>query len=264
MNILKSFIAAIFGSLLIVSPAFALSVSAAVSANAQTGSTTVSANVQTKITTAKNRGDQEIARRINTLTQLNADVQAMVKVSASEKTAIATEVQTEISNLTSLKAKIDADTTVATLRTDIQSITQEYRIYLLVIPQGRIEVAADKIQTISSNYASLSTTLQGRISQAPSGTDTTQASAWLSDMNAKVADANTQAEAAVSLVANLQPDQGNAGVEASNKTALQNARADIKIALADLKTARQDAGNIIKAVESWKVSASASSTTSVQ
>ena len=68
----------------------------------------------------------------------------MVKVSANEKTAIANEVQTEISNLTALNTKIQADTDLTTLKTDIQSITEDYRIFMLVIPQGRIEVAADK------------------------------------------------------------------------------------------------------------------------
>ena len=84
-------------------------------------------------------------------------------------------------------------------------------------------------------------------------------------MNTQVANANTaSSKPRVSLVANLQPDQGNATVEASNTSALKSAAADIKTALADLKAARQDAGNIVKAIESWQVSASASSTTSTQ
>lgn len=266
MTTIQKSAAVFLGTLLAASPAFALSTAVNVSVNANAGSTTISASTQAKITTAKSRANQEITRRISILTQLNTNVQAMVKVSASEKSAIAVEVQGEISSLTSLGAKIQADTAIADLRTDITSITQDYRIFMLVVPQGRIEIAADKIQTVTSTYAALSAKLQARISAAPVGTDTTQVNAWLSDMNAKVADANAQAQAAVSLIANLQPDQGSATVEASNKTALQSARADIKTALADLKTARSDAGSIVKAVESWKVStsASASSTTSTQ
>lgn len=264
MNTIKTSAAVFLGALLVASPALALSVGAGVTVNASVGSTTVSANLQARIATAKNHADQEITRRINALTDLNAKVGAMTKVSAGEKTAVSNAVETEISNLTSLKAKIDADTDVTTLKTDIKSITQDYRIYMLVIPQGRIEVAADKIGTVVSDYTTFAGTLQTRISGAPAGTDTTQVNAWLSDMNSKVADANAQAQAAVSLVANLQPDQGNASVAASNKTALQSARNDIKTALADLKAARQDAGSIVKAIESWKTSASASSTVSTQ
>jgi hypothetical protein len=275
MNITKTTSASIIaGTLLLAVPVFAessyapVSVSAGITANADVGSTTVGvkaqANAQARLTDAKNRADQEITRRMTALTDLNTAVQAMVHVSATEKTSISTEVQTEISSLTSLKSTIDAETVLANLKTDIQSITKDYRIFMLVIPQGRIEVAADKVQTVAAIYTTFATKLQTRISDAPSGTDTTQATQWLSDMNAKITDANAQAQAAVSLVASLQPDQGSATVAASNETALKSARADIKSALADLKTARQDAGSIVKAIESWHVSASASSTTSTQ
>ncbi len=266
MNKTMTFAAALVASLLLAVPALALSVSAAASANVTAGSTTVSAATQTRITTAKGRANQEVARRISILTRLNTQVQAMVKVSDSEKSAIASEVQAEVSNLNALNAKIQADTDIPTLKADIKSIVIDYRIFMLVVPQGKIMVASDKVQTLVSTYTAFSAKLQTRISQAPSGTDTAQVNAWLSDMNTKVADANTQAQAAVSLVANLQPDQGNATVQASNKAALQGARADLKAALADLKTARKDAGSIVKAVESWKVSTSvsASSTTGRQ
>jgi len=263
MNITKP-AAAFVGTLLIASPAFALDLSVGASASASAGSTTVSAKADAKIGTAKGRADQEVTRRTNSLTDLNTKVQAMTKVSATEKTNVSNLVQAEISSLTALKAKIDADTDLATLKTDIKTITEDYRIYMLVLPQGRMEVAADKIETVTSTYTALAAKLQARVSQAPSGTDTTQVNASLSDMNAKISDANAKAQAAVTFVANLQPDQGNATVAASNKTALQNARADIKAALADLKTARQDAGSIVKAIESWKVSASASSTVKAQ
>lgn len=245
-------------------PAFALQIATTIGATVSAGSSTVSASAAAKITTAKSRANQEITRRIGILNDLSTKVQAMVKVSADEKSAIANEVQAEISSLTSLNAKIQADTDAPTLKTDVQSIAIDYRIFMLIIPQGRIEVASDRIQTIAANYTTLSGTLQTRISQAPAGTDTTKVNAWLSDMNTQVANANAQAQAAVSLVANLQPDQGNAAVETSNKTALKNAAGDSKTALADLKTARQDAGSIVKTVESWKTSANASSSASVQ
>src|SRR5580698_7961769 len=186
-----AYIAAVsIGAMLAAAPAFALTATMDAGATASVGSTTVSAKAsaatQTKITNAISRADQNITRRITILTQLNTDVQAMVKVSDTEKTAISSEVQTEITNLTSLKATIDAETTLTALKTDIQSITQDYRIFMLVIPQGRIEVAADKIQTIVDSYTTFAATLQTRISAAPAGTDTTQVNAWLSDMNSKV------------------------------------------------------------------------------
>ena len=59
-----------------------------------------------------------------------------------------TNIQTQITALNALKAKIDADTDAAILKTDIQSIAQAYRIFMLIIPQGNIAAAADRQATI--------------------------------------------------------------------------------------------------------------------
>ncbi len=260
-------IAAAALALLTAAPAFAQSLTATVSANVSLSASTtraakVAAALQTRITTGKNRADQEITRRIGILNDLNVRVQVMAKVSASEKASISGEVSTEVSNLTTLQAKIDADTDIPTLQADIKSITAEYRIFMLVIPQGRIEVAADKIGTVADTFTAFSAKLQTRISTAQAaGRDVTALNTSLSDMNAKIADANIQSSAAVSEVASLMPDNGNTTIAASNTAALKDARTKIQAALADLKTARQDAGSIVKGLEA--LDASATTTTSV-
>ena len=88
---------------------------------------------------------------------------------------------------------------------------------------------------------------------------TTSVSA-LADMNAKIADANVQAQAAVTETASLQPDNGNATVMASNTATLKDARTKIQTAQQDLVKARQDAGVIVKALIAANVGASASTT----
>jgi hypothetical protein len=244
-----------------------LFVLAAVPAFAQTLGATVSASgnvpAAERIATGRSRADQEITRRVTALTDLNTKIQAMVKVSASEKSSIANTMQSEISNLTTLKAKVDADTDLTSLKADIKSITASYRIFVLVIPQGRIEVAADKIQTTADSYTSFAVKLQTRISDAQTaGKDVAAVSASLSDMNAKIADSNVQAQAAISLVATLQPDQGVQATMQSNTAALKSARTKIQGALADLKAARQDAGSVVKALQGMDVSATATTTSS--
>lgn len=254
-------------SLLSITPALAQTVNGSVNATVQSSpaSVSVSANVSAKITTAKQKADQEIQRRIQKLTDLSTKVQGMAKVSAEAKASLASAVQSQISELTSLQVKIDADTDTATLKTDIQSIAKSYRIFMLVIPQAMIEVASDKIQTATAQFTSLSTKLQGRIAAGQAaGKDTTSVSASLTDMNAKIADANVQAAAAVSHVQGLQPDNGDKTVMAANDAALKQSRADLKIAQSDLEAARQDAKSIVQTVQSWKLGASASSTVSTQ
>lgn len=229
-------------------------------------STTRAQAVATREAAAKTRSDNEIDARITNLTQLQTRVNAMVKVSSDDKSSLSTTIQTEITNLTNLKAQIDADTGTTTLKTDMQSITQAYRIYALVIPQGQIAAAADRIGTITANFTTIGTKLETRISALPAGTDTSAMTSSLADFTAKLADANVQAQAAVTETATLQPDNGDATILASNTAALKDARTKIQAAQKDLQGAQQDAQTIVNAIKQITPSATvtASSTTSTQ
>src|SRR3989344_1424964 len=252
--------------LLNTSVAFAqVDVSAAAGASVNAGGANANANVdaalQARITKAKDRANQEIQRRTDMLNELNTRVQAMVHVSADEKMAVSTLVTTQISALADLKAKIDGETDIAELKVDIQSIAQSYRIFMLVMPRARIDVAADKVNTAVTALTALSAKLQTRISGA-TGTSTT-ATAALTDMNAKTADAKVQADAAVALVAGLQPDNGDKTVQTANNAALKDARAKIQAALKDLQAAKQDAHTVVKWLHEVGASANASASSSV-
>jgi hypothetical protein len=203
----------------------------------------------------QSRGNGEIAARITSLNNLLSRINAMQKVSASTKTSLAATIQTEISALTTLEAAIDADNSTTTLKTNVQSITQAYRIYALVIPQAEIAATSDRVLDIASALDTVAAKIQ-----AQAGGNAAAASA-LADLALKTADATTQANAAVSATASLQPDQGDATVAASNKAALESARTDLQTAAQDLKAADQDAKTAAKAI---KGSASVSASTTTQ
>jgi len=246
------------------SVAFAqVDVSAAAGASVQAAGTNVQvdAALQARITKAKDRADQEIQRRTDMLNELNTRVQAMAHVSADEKTAISTLVTSQISALADQKTKIDGETDIAELKVDIQSIAQSYRIFMLVMPRARIDVAADKINTAVTALTALSAKLQTRISSATG--DSTAATAALTDMNAKAADAKVQADAAVALVAALQPDNGDKTVQTANAAALKDARAKIQAAIKGLHAAKQDAHTVVKWLHEVGASANASASSSV-
>ncbi|MDE2188751.1 MAG: hypothetical protein KGJ35_03435, partial [Patescibacteria group bacterium] len=210
-------------------------------------------------TNAKNRGDTEIANRIDSLNKLLSRINAMVKVSESTKSNLSTSINTLVSNLTTLKATIDADTSTTSLKTDMQSIVNAYRIYMLVIPQANIAAASDRVLTIAGEL----NTIAAKIQAANTANNSVAVSA-LADLSAKTADATTQANAAVSETASLQPDNGNKTVAAANTAALKDARTKIQTAVKDLETARKDAGTAVKAIRgSVKASATVSASTSV-
>ena len=250
----------------ILLPAAAFAETASVSAGVTATPITTSVKVSTKPAVSLNtiiaRADAEITRRITNLNSLSARIGQMKNVSASEKTSLQTGITTQISTLTSLKATIDADTVLATLKTDVQSITKDYRIYMLVLTQGRIAASVDRVQTLVADMQTLEPKLEARITAAQTaGKNVTGAQSAYTDMQAKVSDASTQASAALSETVNLTPDQGNATVEASNTAAIKDAAAKIKTATADLKAARADITTILKVVKGTGVTAS--STTSI-
>ena len=214
------------------------------------------------------RSDTAISARIDALNKRLARINAMQKVSDAEKASATAEVQTQISDLTALKVKIDADTDGATARADAKTITGDYRIYALIIPQMSIIASADRISTLVGIATTLQTKLQTRITDAQNaGKNVTALQAAMTDMTAKLSDATTQGQNANTGVASLSPDQGNATVAASNKTALVASHADIMAGVTDLQAARKDIATIVaglKALGTIKASSSTSATTTVQ
>jgi len=250
------------------SPALAArpNLGASVSLGASASSTETRAQIKANImgereAKAKARGDKEIDRRISILTDLNAQVASMTKVSDAVKASIDAMVKSQISALTSLKASIDAETSTTTLKSDLQSITQGYRIFMLVVPQAHIAIAADKIHTTIDTITALSTKLSARLSEVSrTGADVSALQTALSDAASKLADAGTQADAAVSMTANLKPDNGDTAVAASNRTALKDARAKLQSAMKDLQAARADLKTVINGIKKINASTSAAST----
>lgn len=225
--------------------------------------TNASLDVHVKLdNAARTKADAQINARIAALHLLKTRIGEMKRVSTSQKSSLIATLDTSITDMETLKAKIDADTDGATLKTDIQSITKSYRIYVLVMPQGRITAAGDRVLNIAAEMTDLSAKLQARIDAVPAGTDTTAWKTALADYNSKVLDATAQANAAIAEVAVLKPDNGDQMVFQANNKALQDARSKIKLAMKDLKTARQDAGTIVKALGKVKVQTSTSTSTS--
>lgn len=240
-------------------------VEAAIQSSAQ--GTTVKETVKAKVATDRiaaiiARSDKQIEERISALNDVNTKVQALKHVSSSEKASIASIVQTNISGLTALKAKIDADTDLATLQADEKSILGSYRIYALVIPQGMILVSADRVVTIADMLTTVSSKLALRITEAQTaGKDVTSLNTTLADLNAKIALAKTEAATAQSSVSGLTPDQGDKARAEANHKALVDARTHIKAATEAIKAARKDIDIITKGLKAFHLKATSTPVT---
>ncbi len=192
------------------------------------------------------KSDTEITKRIDSLNKTLEKVTGMKNVSASEKSSATSDIQAEITKLTTLKSKIDSDTDLATIKTDMASIVSGSRIYMLVIPRINILASADKINTIATMLETISVKLQTRIDEAKaSSTDVTALQTSLGNITTKIASARQEALTAQATVGALVPDNGDKTVLDSNNTKLKSARASVKAGNQDLKDARKSAKSII-------------------
>jgi hypothetical protein len=188
-------------------------------------------------------GDCEINRRFTTLTALGSKVSGSKVLTSSDAAALQSEITSTTSGLTGLKAAIDAETNTATLKADIVKIAANYRVYLLVVRQVNLVNGADAVAAAQARFATVDTTLTARIAAAKAaGKDTTAAQTALDAMNASVSAATGLARPLPSALLALTPaqyDAGTGGPAMDNaRTALSQARADLKSAVASAKACR--------------------------
>ena len=206
-------------------------------------------STEVRIDMRRQQGDQLVNQRITSLNTLLNNIQKMVHLSDSDRNSVEASINADISKLNYLKIKIDADTSTTSLKDDLSSITKAYRVYVLAEPQVRITTASDRILSIINSLSTISAKVNARLASSTQASSTDPAiQGALADFNAQITDAAAQAHAAITEVAGLQPDNGDATIAASNKAALQDARAKILAAEKDLKTAQSDIRTIVQKI----------------
>jgi chromosome segregation ATPase len=191
----------------------------------------------------KEKAEKAIERRIERLEKLIDRIGEMKKLSASDKASLTSEVQAEIDSLKALLAKIQADTDLETLRTDVKSIVDSHRIFALFIPKIQIIGAADRMLNIADQMSSQAARLEIKINEAEAnGNDVVELESLLSDMKTNIEEAKTQANGAISAVDNLEPEDFD---KDETLDTLKDARQMVVDALHNLNEARQDARKII-------------------
>ncbi|MCX6793727.1 MAG: hypothetical protein NTY06_01335, partial [Candidatus Gottesmanbacteria bacterium] len=215
----------------------------AVMAQAPSGvSTKAAVRQDAAISRLKTRADAEITRRITAFNLLLTKINAMKRLTPDQKMTFTNGIQGQMTSLNALKTKIDADTDITTLRTDVQSIVKAYRIFALYMPQVNIMAHADRILALIDEMNAISAKLQTRIDEAKTaGKDTSSMQSLMTDRAAKLKDAATQANNAIVAVVALTPDgyPGNKTTMQSAQKMLQTARQDLVNALQDMQQIRQ-------------------------
>jgi len=233
-------LSAIIGSLgLAVMPASALEA-------AKTGDAgKTSTGDQAKIQLIINRGNSEITRRLSSLNELSGKIGSESKLTDSDKASLSSEVNDEISGLTALKTKLDADTTVSDAKTDAQSIINDYRVYALIAPKANLIKTADDQQVAEGKLTDLAAKLQTRVTAAKAaGKNVTALQNGLTTMTNQISAAQTISANIESSVINLQPSDYN-----SNHEVLGGDRTQLKTAQTDIQNAVKAASTIISGLK---------------
>lgn len=226
-------------------PAVTTTASTGVTASTNSAGNTTTSGTGARFTANQQKADAAITGRISALNALSARLTQMKNLSSSEVSSLQTTLSAQVTAMNTLEAQINSDTTGATLKADASTIAKDYRIYMLILPQGRIAAASDRIDTIVGLMQGIAPKLEARITAA--GNPSAAVSAY-TDMNTQITNADTAASVALNETVTLQPDQGVTSVEASNDAALQDAKSKIQTAVTDLKAARTDINTIITAV----------------
>jgi chromosome segregation ATPase len=198
-----------------------------------------------RISNLKTRGTAEITRRITNLTGTLTSLNASTKLTSSDKASLVSQVNTEITGLTSLKSKLAADTTLAECEADVQSIVSDYRVYALLLPKVRMVTVADRFTAVEAELATVQVTLQAAVdAQKAAGKDTATLQTSLDDMQTKITAAQNLTQSIVPELLALQPSDYN-----TDHTILEAYRMSMTTALADLQAAQADAKTVASVVQ---------------
>jgi len=192
------------------------------------------------------RGGQEISRRLSYLNNLLTQINNATHLTASDKTALTSEINNEIASLTALQSTLASQTSLSSAKTNVQSMITEYRVFSLVIPKVRMIIYADNQQNNEAKLSTLSGKLETRIAAAKTaGTDVTSLQTKLDDMKSKISAAQALSSSVETGLLGITPDQYNA-----NKSILAPYHADLGTAHADNQVAYNDAKSIIEGLGS--------------
>lgn len=133
------------------------------------------------------RADTLIDIRINDLNSLITRIQNDTRLTEGEKQDFIKSVQDTISNLTTLKSKIDADSNLDTALTDIRQIYSSYRVYEIFVPKTHMLLILNNLQEVAVKLKNTVSRLQNLIATLESqGKDVTILNGLVTDINSQL------------------------------------------------------------------------------
>lgn len=194
-----------------------------------------------RITNLKAAAAKMVNTRLADIDRLINKINGLSVITGSDKTALVAILGNAKSGLETLSTKIQADTDLATLKTDIKSIFTGYKIYEVVNPKVSGLIVADRISALITKLEATATKLSSLVTTVKdSGKDTTQMASLFSDYQTQVTAAQSQIAAAKTSFTAMDVTDPTAA-----RSDFEAGKADLKNAMTDLQNARKDLQQII-------------------
>ena len=158
-----------------------------------------------------------VAHRDSTLDLLSAKLAARPAVTSSHRAVLTALYASDKAGLDAVNAKVQGDSTCKVAHADAQAIVADYRVYLLVVPQSGLTLAADAGSSGASALAGAEPALHKAIALMPAGPSKDQAQALYADLADQVSAAQSNFAGVGDTVLALTPSgyPGNAGTLAT-------------------------------------------------
>jgi hypothetical protein len=215
------------------------------STSTSTAAPAPAANSAARLATIQAVAKVAITARLSALNATIPVVTANPVITDADRATLLATLNHDVDGLTTLEAKIAADSTVATAQADYQSIFTGFRVYALALPQVRYATAVDDITALAlPKLTSAQATLAGLLAGADAAKNTAAVQASMTDLASQITAITTATNGLSASVLALTPAQYNA-----NHALLSQPRAKLVQARADVRSATADVASVLKALQ---------------
>lgn len=141
---------------------------------------------------------------------------ATAPADAGQNTALAAQLQQDVSGLQSLQTKLGSETSADAAHVDYKQIFDSFRVFKVESPKANQILADDRLTAEASKLQQSEARLTAKAGADPTAAE----SALLGDLKTEITQLTSGAQAQASAVIGLQPDQGVSAVEQANASAL--------------------------------------------
>ena len=194
-------------------------------------------------------GATMIDKRVRAIDHYDTLLENTKYISDDTINKVHTKLERVKTELTTLKTKIESETDVTTLRADVRSIVDNYRVYQVFLPQSAGLVSVDRMTEYSKKLTEINDKLTAYAKDLQTkGNDMDDVLALLTSAKNSIAPGNGHLTTAQTSFTNMtiSDPEGARSLKIEGRAELQDARQNFSQAREDMREAEQKIKEIVK------------------